>query len=172
MRARRAVLTLPLAAAAAGAIAIGGASASAGSHLTAAAACTLNDVALTYKGTEGAAGTQIENFRYTKRGAGTCSMGGFPKVELLKKSGAALAIKVRRSHNRKVRTLGLRKGKPLAFELAHPSFDPDTSNPCSTKVQGFRVRAPGIPQKLTLKLSSPLKFCLKGAKRTALGRPR
>jgi hypothetical protein len=166
--ARRAVLALPAAAAAAAAIAAGGASAEPG--VTAAAACTVNDATLEYNGQDGAAGTLVEGFRYVKRGGGRCSLTGFPKVTLLRKSGRALPIRVRRSGKRPVRRVSLRSGKPVYFEVRHPSSDPDTSAQCSTRVWGFRVKTPGFSKDLDLELSSPLRFCDKGARKTAFGR--
>ncbi|MEA2450575.1 MAG: hypothetical protein QOG63_2507 [Thermoleophilaceae bacterium] len=169
MRATRAVLILPVAAA----VAIGAGAASAERGVHAAGACGVNDASLSYDGSEGAAGTQFEKFRYiAKTGSVHCTMRGFPRVTLLSKSGSALPIKVRRSHNRPVKTVGLRKGKPVAFELAHPSADPASTKPCKIKVYAFRVHTKGFKKDLTLSLSPPLRFCDKGARRTAVGRPR
>jgi hypothetical protein len=171
MRLARAVLTVPVAAGAAVAIAVGGASAEPTAR--AAAACTVNDAGLNYDGQQGAAGTLIEQFRYDKVGGGKCSLKGYPKVTLLRKSGAALPITVRRSHNRPVKTVGLRSGRDVAFELTHPSADPATGKPCKIKAWGFRVHTPGFSKDLTLMLpNSPVLFCEKGAKRTAFGRSR
>jgi hypothetical protein len=157
-----------VAAAAAAALAASGASAESG--VSAARACTLNDAGLEYNGQDGAAGTLVEQFRYVKVGGGRCSLKGFPKVTLLRKSGRALPFRVRRSGARPVRKVSLRQGKPVAFEVRHPSADPDTSRPCSTRVHGFRVRTPGFAKDLTLELSSPVRFCEDGAKKTAFGR--
>jgi hypothetical protein len=168
VRARRGVLALSAAAAAAVAIAAGGASADSG--VTAAAACTVNDATLEYNGQDGAAGTLVETFRYVKRGGGRCSLEGFPKVTLLRKSGRALPIRVRRSGARPVRRVGLRRGKPVHFEVRHPSADPDTSRPCSTRVWGFRIKTPGFSKDLELELSSAVRFCDEGARKTAFSR--
>lgn len=168
MRGRRAVLALPAAAAAAVALSAGGASAEPG--VTAAAACTVNDAGLEYNGQDGAAGTLVETFRYTKAGGGRCSLKGFPKVTLLRKSGRALPIRVRRSGARPVRRVSLRPGRPVHFEVRHPSADPDTSQPCRTRVWGFRIKTPGFSKDLTLSLSSPVRFCDQGARKTAFGR--
>ena len=169
MRVTRAVLALPVAAA----VAVGAGGAFADSGVSAAARCGLNDATLGYSGSEGAAGTQIEKFQYfAKNGGVHCSMKGYAKITLLEKSGTSLPIKVKRSHNRPVRRLTLKKGKPVAFELAHPSFDPVTTKPCKIKVWGMRVETPGFSKVLVLKLSSPLRFCDTGAKRTAFGRKR
>jgi hypothetical protein len=156
--------------AAALALAAGGASADSG--VNAARACTLNDAGLEYNGQDGAAGTLVEQFRYVKVGAGSCSLKGFPKVTLLRKSGRALPIRVRRSGARPVRKVSLQRGKAVHFEVRHPSADPGTSQPCRTRVHGFRVRTPGFAKDLTLELSSPVRFCEKGARKTAFGRAR
>jgi hypothetical protein len=152
-------------------VAVGSASAEPAVH--AATACTVNEAGLEYHGQNGAAGTLIEEFEFVAKNRRVhCSLSGFPKVTLLKKSGRELPIKVRRSHNRKSRTLGLRKGKPIAFEVAHPSADPDTTQPCKIKVYGFRIHVRGLGKDLDLQLPSPVNFCDKGARRTAFGRPR
>jgi len=165
---RRAILMVTAVAAAL----VAAAGASADTQVRAAAACTTNDVSLGFDGQENTAGTRVEQFSYEKVGSGRCSMKGFAKVELLRKSGAAYSIKVRRSHQRPVKTVGLRKGKAIAFELTHPNAEPGSGKTCKNRVHGFRVKAPGIENPLTLKLSSPIHFCEKGAKRTALHRKR
>jgi hypothetical protein len=163
------LLLVPAAAAVAAAIAVSAASAD--STVTAARACTLNDAGLSYNGEQGAAGTQIESFSYNKVGSGSCTLKGFPKVTLLRKGGGALPIKVRRSHNRPVKAVTLKKRKDVAFDLGHPSTDRSTGKQCKIKVWGFRVHTPGFSKDLTLMLpNTPVLFCEKGAKRTAFYR--
>jgi hypothetical protein len=165
------LLLLPVAGAAAAAIAAGGATADSG--VSAAGACTVNDAGLSYGSGGGGAGTLVEEFTYDKTGSGSCTLKGYPKVTLLKKSGAALPIKVKRSHARPVKSVTLRKGKDVVFELSHPSADPKTTKPCKIKVWGFRVHTPGFSKDLTLMLpNTPVRFCETGAKRTAFGRAR
>jgi hypothetical protein len=165
------LLFLPVAAGVTAAIAAGGASAD--SQVSAARACDVNDVGLSYTGQQGAAGTLIESFSYDKVGSGSCTFKGFPQVTLLRKNGSALPIKVKRSHQRPVKTVRLRNGKDVGFELSHPSADRATTKPCKIKVWGFRIHVRGFAKDLTLTLpNTAVRFCETGAKRTAFHRAR
>jgi hypothetical protein len=163
-------MALPVAAAVA-AVAAGGASAE--PRVSAAAACTINDLRLDFLGEQGAAGTLINTFRYAKRGGGSCTLKGYPKVTLLGQSQRPLSIKVRRSKARPVKAVALKKGKGVFFEVTRPGADPKSGFACKTKkVYHYRIQAPGMPQKLTISLQNPELYCAKGVRKTAFGRRR
>lgn len=162
MRARYAVI--PLAATAA--LAVTGA-APATTHDKSIPRCGIEKLRLDYLGEQGAAGTMFSNFRYRKRGKGTCTLRGFPRAALLGKNGNKLKkIKVKHDKSVKVRTRKLFKGHPLYFHIRHPSFDPKTTKPCTRQVWRFKIKAPGHTRALTVGGGQPALYCNAGAKIT------
>jgi hypothetical protein len=167
VRARLAVL--PVAVAATVAIAAGSAPA-AGPHAAKLKNCDVNSERLTYFPSEGAAGTMFEKFRLRHRGKdGPCTLRGYPDITLLGKHRKVIPIKVHKDHSRKVRTRVLKKGQAVWFVIAHPSFDPKTTKPCTRKVYRFRILFPNHSKSLTVKGFDPVRFCETRARVTPFG---
>jgi Protein of unknown function (DUF4232) len=147
-------------------------SAGADTQVRAAAACEVNNQRLTFfPAAEGAAGSLIDKFRYKiRRGSGQparCSLRGYPKVQLLGRRGRVLPVRVRRAPGR-VRTVSLRRGKPVRFSLLRRN--PETANCETRRVYRISVMVPGQAKAMIIKGFDPIRFCRAGTRVTPLSR--
>jgi len=154
------------------AVALGAVSAGADTQVRAAAACEVNNVHLTFfPASEGAAGSLADKFRLRiRRGSNQpsrCSLRGYPKVKLLGKRGGVLPIRVRRAAG-KVRTLSLRRGKPVRFSILRRN--PETANCKFRRVYRISVHLRGQAKPLIIKGFDPIRFCRAGTRVTPLSR--
>jgi hypothetical protein len=161
---KKRIAGVPVAVAVAAVAVTAGVAPAASTH--AAAACNVNNEKLTYFPAQGAAGTLFEHFRVKHRGAGSCTLRGYPKVTLLGSGNKVLPIKVKHDHSRKVRTRTIKSGNPTDFLLRHPTADPKTSKPCNITVRHISVLLPGAAKPLVISGFGGAKFCKTGARVT------
>jgi len=114
-------------------------------------------------GGQGAAGTQFASLRFELRGAGRCTLRGFPGVTLLD-AGRRLSTDVRRFSAGRMRPVVIDARHPAHFDLSY-RVTGQSERPCRTRVTDLRIIPPDDRIALAVRLRpKPLTLCLESVR--------